>query len=161
MHEKSNLKVCGLDFRSIRFPGVISYDTVPSGGTTDYASQMIHAALKGQHFDCNLLPETSLPFISINKTISSIMKLMSFKNINSIIRAFNVEEVNFSVKELSDMLIQKFPTFTVSFNEEKKFQSVADTWPSSLNCDNSKKYWKFSSNMQLEDFLDNIIDKAK
>jgi len=161
VHEKSNLKVCGLDFRSIRFPGVISYDTVPSGGTTDYASQMIHAALKGHHFDCNLLPETSLPFISINKTISSIMKLMSFKNINSIIRAFNVEEVNFSVKELSDMLIQKFPTFTVSFNEEKKFQSVADTWPSSLNCDNSKKYWKFSSNIQLEEFLDNIIDKAK
>ena len=71
------------------------------------------------------------------------------------------EEFITSNKELSDMLIQKFPTFTVSFNEEKKFQSVADTWPSSLNCDNSKKYWKFSSNMQLEDFLDNIIDKAK
>ena len=161
IHEKSNLKICGLDFRSIRFPGVISYDTIPSGGTTDYASQMIHAALKGQHFNCKLLPETSLPFISINKTISSIIELMSFENINSILRAFNVEETNFTVMELSDILRQKFPTFTVSFNEDKKFQSVADTWPSSLNCENSKKYWKFSSNIKLEEFLDKIIEKAK
>ncbi len=86
---------------------------------------------------------------------------MSFENINSILRAFNVEETNFTVMELSDILRQKFPTFTVSFNEDKKFQSVADTWPSSLNCENSKKYWKFSSNIKLEEFLDKIIEKAK
>ncbi len=161
IHEKSKSIDSGLDFRSIRFPGVISFDTIPSGGTTDYAPQMIHAALKNQHFDCKLSPQTNLPFISINKAIYSIVKLMNVKKIDSTLRVFNVQEISFTAKDLSDVLKEKFPIFTVSFNKDKKFQSVADTWPSSLNCSMSKKYWNFSTEVHLKEFIEKIIEKIK
>ena len=161
IHEKSQSINSGVDFRSIRFPGVISFDTIPSGGTTDYAPQMIHSALKNQHFDCKLSPQTNLPFISINKAIYSIVKLMNVKKIDSTLRAFNVQEISFTAKDLSDILKEKFPIFTVSFNKDKKFQSVADTWPSSLNCSMFRKYWDFSTEVHLKEFIEKIIEKIK
>ena len=159
LHEKSILKNAGLDFRSIRFPGVISYDTIPSGGTTDYAPQMIDCAKKGEMFECKLTPKTTLPFIGIDKTIASIIDIMNFKVIDSKLRVFNVQEANFSIKQLNDFLVGQFPYFKIKFNEDKNFQSVADTWPTSLNCEKAKKSWNFSSNMSLEEFLNSIISK--
>ena len=161
IHEKSKSINSGVDFRSIRFPGVISFDTIPSGGTTDYAPQMIHSALKNQHFDCKLSPQTNLPFISINKAIYSIIKLMNVKKIDSTLRVFNIQEINFTAKDLSDILKEKFPIFTVSFNKDKNFQSVADTWPSSLNCNMFKKYWDFQTEVHLKEFIEKIIEKVK
>ncbi|GIR18562.1 MAG: L-threonine 3-dehydrogenase [Candidatus Neomarinimicrobiota bacterium] len=159
LHEESLFKKIGLDFRSIRFPGVISYDTVPSGGTTDYAPQMINCAKKGEKFECKLSPNTKLPFIGIDKTISSIIDIMNLEIIESKLRVFNVQEASFSVEQLSDFLVGKFPSFKIKFNEDKNFQSVADTWPSSLNCEKAKKFWNFSSNISLEEFLNSIINK--
>ncbi len=159
LHEQSLFKKIGLDFRSIRFPGVISYDTVPSGGTTDYAPQMINNAKKGEKFECKLSPNTKLPFIGIDKTISSIIDIMNLEIIESKLRAFNVQEASFSVKELSDFLSQKFPSFQITYNEDKSFQSVADTWPSSLNCKRANKFWNFSKEKDFEVFLEKIINK--
>ena len=159
LHEKSLSKNIGLDFRSIRFPGVISYDTVPSGGTTDYAPQMINNAKIGETFECKLSPNTMLPFIGIEKTISSIINLMGLEVIDSQLRVFNVQEASFSVKELSDFLLQKFPSFQIIYNEDKNFQSVADTWPSSLNCEKANKFWNFSTEKNFEVFIEKIINK--
>ena len=159
LHEKSLSKNFGLDFRSIRFPGVISYDTVPSGGTTDYAPQMINNAKNGEKFECKLSPNTMLPFIGIDKTISSIIDVMGLEVIESKLRVFNVQESSFSVKELSDFLLQKFPSFQIIFNEDKNFQSVADTWPSSLNCEKAKKFWNFFTEKDFEVFIEKIINK--
>jgi len=158
-HEKSLPKNIGLDFRSIRFPGVISYDTIPSGGTTDYAAIMINNAKMNEKFECNLSPNTILPFIGIDKAISSIVDLMSLKVINSKLRVFNVQETSFSVQELSNFLLKKFPSFEITHNEDKNFQSVADTWPSSLNCEKAKKIWNFSNEEGFKNFLENIINK--
>ena len=159
LHEKSLSKNVGLDFRSIRFPGVISYDTVPSGGTTDYAPQMINNAKIGETFECKLSPNTMLPFIGIDKTISSIINLMGLEVIDSKLRVFNVQEASFSVKELSDFLLQKFPSFQIIYNEDKNFQSVADTWPSSLNCEKATEFWNFSTEKDFEVFIEKIINK--
>ena len=159
LHEKSLSKNVGLDFRSIRFPGVISYDTVPSGGTTDYAPQMINCAKNDEKFECKLSPNTILPFIGIDKTISTIIDIMGLKVIESKLRAFNVQEASFSVKELSDFLLQKFPSFQITYNEDKNFQSVADTWPSSLNCKKANKFWNFTTEKDFELFLEKIINK--
>jgi len=159
IHEKSISENIGLDFRSIRFPGVVSYDTIPSGGTTDYAPQMIDCAKNNRPFDCNLAPETVLPFIGIDKTVSTIIDIMNLDLIDSKLRVFNVEEVHFSVKKLSNFLKIKFPSFKITFNENKNFQSVADTWPSSLNCSRANKHWDFKSEQSFESFIENIIDR--
>jgi threonine 3-dehydrogenase len=138
---------------------VVSYDTIPSGGTTDYAPQMIDSAKNNRPFDCKLAPETVLPFIGIDKTVSSIIDIMNLDVIDSKLRVFNVEEVNFSVQKLSDFLKIKFPSFKITFNEDKNFQSVADTWPSSLNCGRANKYWNFKSGQSFESFIENIINR--
>ena len=159
IHEESISKNIGLDFRSIRFPGVISYDTVPSGGTTDYAPQMIDCAKSNRLFECKLSPETTLPFIGIDKTVLSIIDMMNLDRIDSKLRAFNVEEVNFSVKQLKDFLLTKFPSFKITFKEDKNFQSVADSWPSSLNCSRANKYLNFQSEQSFESFVENILNR--
>ena len=100
-----------------------------------------------------------LPFIGIDKTISSIINLMGLEVIDSKLRVFNVQEASFSVKELSDFLSQKFPSFQITYNEDKSFQSVADTWPSSLNCKRANKFWNFSKEKDFEMFLEKIINK--
>ena len=84
---------------------------------------------------------------------------MDLESINSKLRVFNVQEVSFSVKKLSDFLIEKFPSFEITFKEDKYFQSVADTWPSSLNCDKAKKYWNFNSEKNFESFMKVMISK--
>jgi len=158
VHEKSKSKNYGLDFRSIRFPGVISYDTLPSGGTTDYAPQMINSAKNNLEFECKLSSDTVLPFIGINKAILSMIDLMKLEKINSKLRVFNVEEVSFSVKDLANFLQKQFPNFKLSYKISKDFQSVADTWPSSLNCEKAKKYWNFDGNTNFENFILKIIN---
>ena len=84
---------------------------------------------------------------------------MDLESINSKLRVFNVQEVSFSVKKLSDFLIEKFPSFEITFKEDKNFQSVADTWPSSLNCEKAKKFWNFSTEKNFEVFIKKIINK--
>ena len=84
---------------------------------------------------------------------------MGLEVIDSKLRVFNVQEVSFSVKELSDFLLQKFPSFQIIYNEDKNFQSVADTWPSSLNCEKATKFWNFSTAKDFEVFIEKIINK--
>ncbi|MFL2511225.1 MAG: NAD-dependent epimerase/dehydratase family protein [Candidatus Neomarinimicrobiota bacterium] len=158
-HMGYDSKNYGIDFRSIRFPGVISNDSIPSGGTTDYAPQMIHAAVNNTQYICKLSKETLLPFISINKTVSSIQQLMEMNTINSTLRVFNIQETSFSVIDLYKAIQSKLSKFKVEYAIDNKFQSVADTWPSSLNCDEAKKKWNFSNSEDFEKFVTKIIDE--
>ena len=87
------------------------------------------------------------------------MDIMDLEIIESKLRAFNVQEASFSVKELSDFLSQKFPSFQITYNEDKSFQSVADTWPSSLICNKANKFWNFSTEKDFEVFLEKVINK--
>lgn len=149
----------GFDFRSIRLPGVISNDIIPKGGTTDYAPQMINAAVNNKQYACKLSKETILPFISINKTVSSIKKLMEKDNINSPLRVFNIQEANFSVNELYKVIQKELNEFELKYSIDNKFQSVADSWPSSLNCYKAKKEWNFSVTDNYEKFIKKIINE--
>ena len=158
-HLESDAKNYGIDFRSIRFPGVISNDTVPNGGTTDYAPQMIHAAVNNEQYVCKLSEQTILPFISIYKTVASINQLMDIDTINSALRVFNIQEASFSINDLYKVIQSKFSEFKIEYEIDFKFQSVADTWPSSLNCEEAKNKWDFSSSENVETFILKILNK--
>ena len=148
--EKNN---SGIDFRAIRLPGVISPIKIPFGGTTDFAPQMIHSAFKGENFICKVSKDTSLPFISIEKAVQAIIDLMEVVKFNSVSRVFNIEEANFSAQQLENLLIKHFDSFNVEYVIDDKFQSVADTWPSSLNCDLAKMNWKFDKQISFKKFI--------
>ena len=147
----------GIDFRCLRFPGIISPYTIPSGGTTDFAPQMLHAAYNNKKYTCKVDPSTLLPFLSIKSTIDAILQIMTIPHINSKLRAFNVEELSLSPKEIVEELQKEFPKFIVDYNIDSRFQSIADTWPENLNCEEAKKEWNFvnnhSKNVMFEQYL--------
>ena len=147
----------GIDFRVIRLPGVISPNKIPFGGTTDFAPQMIHAAIKGENFICRVSDDTSLPFISLEKAVLAIINLMRVKEFDSSYKVFNVEESHFCAKQLEVLLKKHFNSFKVDYIIDDMFQSVAETWPSSLNCDSAKKNWNFNDSKNFEQLIENEL----
>ena len=158
-HEQSYKLNSGIDFRSIRFPGIISPYTIPNGGTTDFAPQMLHAAAtflsknNKENYECKIDKSTKLPFIGIHKAVESIIQLMSVDDIQSKLRTFNIEEVSLTPNDIIRILQKEFPKFNISYNIEEKLQSVADTWPDSLNCEKAKKEWSFSNKHDKKSFF--------
>ena len=167
-HEESYKNNRGLDFRSIRFPGIISPYTIPNGGTTDFAPQMLHAAAiflfkNGEDkYECKISADTKLPFIGIEQAINSIIKLMDMENISSKLRSFNIQEISLTPSQIIQTIKKEFPDFNIKYNVEEKLQSVADTWPDSLNCEKAKKEWNFSNQYDYNSFfMDYLIPKIK
>ncbi len=167
-HEESHKNNAGIDFRSIRFPGIISPYTIPNGGTTDFAPQMLHAAavflLKNgeEKYECKISADTKLPFIGIEQAINSIIRMMKMENIASQIRSFNIQEISLTPNQIIQTIKKEFPDFNIKYNVEEKLQSVADTWPDSLNCEKAKKEWNFSNKYDHNSFfMDYLIPKIK
>ena len=167
-HEESRKNNSGIDFRSIRFPGIISPYTIPNGGTTDFAPQMLHAAavflLKNgeKEYECKISSDTKLPFIGIEQAINSIIKIMNMEDIASKLRSFNIQEVSLTPNQIIQTIKKEFPDFNVKYNVEEKLQSVADTWPDSLNCEKAKKEWDFSNQYDYNSFfMDYLIPTIK
>ena len=124
-HEDSLGFGFGIDFRCLRFPGIISPFTIPSGGTTDFAPQMLHAAFNNENYICKVDSLTRLPFLGMKNTIKVIIDIMSFKIINSKLRAFNVQEMSLNPTEIIEQLQKEFPKFIVDFDIDSKFQSLS------------------------------------
>lgn len=147
----------GIDFRCLRFPGIISPHTIPSGGTTDFAPQMLHAAYNNERYICKVSSSTTLPFLSIKNAINAILQIMAIQNIESKLRAFNVQEMSLNPKEIIAELQKEFPKFIVDYDIDSKFQSIADTWPENLNCIKAEKKWNFintnNKNIIFEKYL--------
>ena len=161
-HEESIGLGCGIDFRCLRFPGIISPYTIPSGGTTDFAPEMLHKAYNNKNYTCKLDANTVLPFLGINNTINAISQIMNPKNIESKLRTFNVQEISLSPKDIVIELQKEFPKFIVDYNIDSKFQSIADTWPENLNCDEAIKKWNFRINdNKNEIFNDYLIPEIR
>jgi len=161
-HEESIGLGCGIDFRCLRFPGIISPYTIPSGGTTDFAPEMLHKAYNNKNYTCKLDANTVLPFLGIKNTINSISQIMNPKNIESKLRTFNVQEISLSPKDIVIELQKEFPKFIVDYNIDSKFQSIADTWPENLNCDEAIKKWNFRINdNKNEIFNDYLIPEIR
>ena len=156
-HEESLKLGFGIDFRCLRFPGIISPYTIPFGGTTDFAPQMLHAACNNESFICKVGPTTILPFLGIENAVKAIVDIMSAKNIDSNLRSFNVQEMTLSPKEIITLLKKEFPNFIVDYKVDSKFQSIADTWPENLNCDQASEKWNFinkqNNDVTFEEYL--------
>jgi len=156
-HEESLKLGFGIDFRCLRFPGIISPYTIPFGGTTDFAPQMLHAACNNESFICKVNPTTILPFLGIENAVKAIVDIMSAKNIDSNLRSFNVQEMTLSPKEIIKLLKKEFPNFIVDYKVDSKFQSIADTWPENLNCDQASEKWNFinkqNNDVTFEEYL--------
>ena len=140
----------GLDIRSIRYPGVIGYQSMPGGGTTDYAVDIYHSAVKQEKYSCFLNPETKLPMIFMDDAIRSTVELMQAAKENIKTRtSYNLGSMSFSPREITAEIQKLYPNFKVKYNADFR-QEIADKWPKSINDDEARKDWNWKPKYDLK-----------
>src|SRR5690242_13129981 len=122
-----------VDFRAVRFPGLISAMTVPSGGTSDYAPEMIHAAAKGEPYGCFVRPDTRIPFMAMPDGVEALLTLAAAPRERLRRSAYNVGAFNPSAEEIRTVVMQAFPNAELSWNTDRKRQAIVDSWPADVD----------------------------
>lgn len=147
----------GVDVRSIRYPGVISYKSPPGGGTTDYAISIFHAALRGERYECFLGPDTTLPMIYMPDAIRATIELMEAPADRVKIRSsYNVAGLSFSPAELAAAISRAVPDFRISYRPDSR-QAIADTWPKSLDDSQAALDWGWKAGVGLDQLVADML----
>lgn len=151
----------GVDVRSIRYPGLISYKTPPGGGTTDYAIEIFHEALKEKKYTCFLSEDTALPMMYMDDAIKATIDIMEAPNESIKIRSsYNLGGISFTPKEIASAIKKQIPDFTINYEPDFR-QAIADSWPSSINDANAEKDWNWSHKFELQDIVNKMITGIK
>ena len=148
----------GVDVRSIRYPGIISFKSPPGGGTTDYAIAIFHAALKGETYECFLGPETTLPMIYMPDAIRATIELMDAPAEQVRIRSsYNVAGVSFNPRELAASIRKAVPAFEIAYKPDSR-QAIADTWPKSLDDSRAGEDWGWKARVGIEEMVASMLE---
>jgi len=154
-------KWTGLDVRSLRYPGLISYKVPPGGGTTDYAVEIFHAALKGETYQCFLEKDTHLPMMYMPDAIQATMNLMHADKERITVRSsYNVGAMTFSPQEIYQLIQPHFPDFKINYQPDFR-QEIADSWPESINDSQAAKDWGWKPGFDLERMTADILKHIK
>ncbi|WP_187364411.1 NAD-dependent epimerase/dehydratase family protein [Massilia genomosp. 1] len=147
----------GVDVRSIRYPGIISYKSPPGGGTTDYAIAIFHAALRGQRYECFLGPETTLPMIYMPDAIRATIELMDAPAENIAVRsAYNVAGLSFNPAELATAIRRALPAFEIGYKPDSR-QAIAASWPQSLDDSAATADWGWKAQIGLDQLVADML----
>lgn len=147
----------GVDVRSIRYPGIISYKSPPGGGTTDYAIAIFHAALRGETYECFLGPETTLPMIYMPDAIRATIELMDAPAEQVVIRSsYNVAGVSFNPRELAAAIQKKLPAFRIAYQPDSR-QQIADSWPKSLDDSRAAADWGWKARVKVDEMVEDML----
>ncbi|HVX52185.1 MAG TPA: NAD-dependent epimerase/dehydratase family protein [Chitinophagaceae bacterium] len=150
----------GVDVRSLRYPGLISYKSAPGGGTTDYAIEIFHEALEDGKYECFLREDTYLPMMYMPDAIKATIDLMEAPAENISVRtSYNVGAVSFSPREIAAAIKKHIPGFTISYEPDYR-QAIADSWPQSIDDSVARADWGWKHEYDLdrmtEDMLKNL-----
>ena len=147
----------GVDVRSIRYPGIVSYKAPPGGGTTDYAIAIFHAACRGEPYPCFLGPETTLPMIYMSDAIRATIDLMAAPAENIRIRSsYNVAGLSFNPRQLAETIQRHLPDFRIDYRPDDR-QAIADSWPRSLDDSCARTDWGWQAEIGLEELVANML----
>jgi threonine 3-dehydrogenase len=130
-----------LDFRSLRFPGLISAFTIPSGGTSDYGPEMIHAAAKGEAYTCFVREDTRIPFMAMPDAVKALLDLASAPRDALSREVYNVASFSVSAADIRDHVLRAFPGTQVTYEPDLKRQGIVDSWPADLNDTPARRDW--------------------
>jgi len=143
----------GLDFRSIRFPGLISADTLPSGGTSDYAPEMIHAAAQGKPYACFVSAETRMPFMTMPDAVDAILRLDAAPADRLTTRVYNIGAFSPSADEIRSAVEEHFPDARITFEPVPWRQAIVDTWPADVNDARARRDWGHAPRHRLAEAM--------
>ncbi len=155
----------GLDVRSLRYPGLISYKSAPGGGTTDYAIEIFQEAIEHEKYECFLKEDTYLPMMYMPDAIRATIELMEApKEKISIHTSYNISAMSFSPGEIAAAIKKHIPAFTISYTPDYR-QSIAESWPQSIDDTDARKDWgwkeEFNLATMVKDMLANLRAPAK
>lgn len=135
---KDDIKV---DFRAVRFPGLMSADTLPTGGTSDYGSEMIHAAAQGRAYECFVSPTSKLPFMAMPDAIRCLIELSRAPADRLTRRSYNVGAFAVSAEEICAKLLESFPNAEIGYHPNLKRQGIVETWPADVDDSKARADW--------------------
>ena len=141
---------CRVDFRCVRFPGLISALTTPAGGTSDYAPEMIHAAARGEAYACFVRPDTRIPFMAMPDAIEALMRLATAPPERLTRTAYNLSAFAPSAQELHDAVRSAFPAAMLTWQVDAKRQAIVDSWPSDVDDSAARRDWGFAPAFDFE-----------
>jgi nucleoside-diphosphate-sugar epimerase len=139
-----------VDFRSVRFPGLISAQTVPSGGTSDYAPEMIHAAAKGAPYACFVRPDTRIPFMAMPDGVEALLTLAAAPRDRLSRTAYNIAAFNPSAEEVRQVVVDAFPSAVLTWQVDDKRQGIVDSWPADVDDSAARRDWGFAPRFDFQ-----------
>lgn len=150
-----------VDVRSIRYPGIISWQTMPGGGTTDYAIDIYHKALKHKKYICFLNGETTLPMMFMDDAIKATIDIMSapaeqIKNRSS----YNLAAISFNPEQIAESIRKQIPEFTISYEPDFR-QAIADSWPQSIDDTDARTDWDWKHSYDLDAITEVMIQNLE
>jgi nucleoside-diphosphate-sugar epimerase len=147
----------GVDFRALRFPGLVSAVTLPSGGTSDFLPEMLHAVARGEEYACFVRADTRIPFMAMPDAIRALLMLEDAPEADLSWRSYNVTSFNPSAEEFFAELRKRFPGARVRFEPHLKRQAIVDSWPEDVNDDAAREDWRWSPEYDLATALDDYL----
>src|SRR5947209_7354305 len=138
-----------VDFRSIRFPGLISAVTTPSGGTSDFAPEMIHAAAEGKPYTCFVRPDTRIPFMAMPDAVDALLRLAEAPRERLTRTVYNIGAFNPSAAEVEAIVREAFPAADITTKVDVKRQGIVDSWPADVDDSAARRDWGFSPRYDL------------
>ena len=145
----------------MRYPGIISHKAMPGGGTTDYAVEIYHEAIKNGTYECFLSENTSLPMMFMDDAIKATVNLMQAPSEKLSIRsAYNLSAISFTPKEIFESIKKQLPEFTISYKPDFR-QDIADSWPSSIDDSIARKDWDWKESFDLEAMTIEMLSQLK
>ena len=153
-------KKFNVDVRSIRYPGLISYTSLPGGGTTDYAVDIFYKAKLENKYDCFLAEDTELPMMYMNDAIRATIELMEAPSDSITIRsAYNLSGCSFTPKEIASRIALKSDGFKTTYSPDFR-QEIADSWPKSIDDSQAQKDWGWKSTLNVDKIVDIMLEKV-
>jgi nucleoside-diphosphate-sugar epimerase len=153
--------IYGVDVRSIRYPGLISWSTPPGGGTTDYAVDIYHKALADGKYTCFLSEETRLPMMYMDDAIRATIEIMQAPAADIKIRsAYNLSAMDFTPAEIAEAIEKEIPDFSIDYEPDFR-QKIADSWPQSIDDNSARTDWGWKHDFDLEAMTKDMLEHLK
>jgi threonine 3-dehydrogenase len=150
----------GVDYRSLRYPGILSASSPPGGGTTDYAVDIFHSALTTGHYDCFLSPNASLPMMYMPDCLEATWQLLTADKECLTRTTYNVGAVSFSPQELAEAIRVHIPHFTIRYAPDFR-DKIASTWPNSVNDTRAREDWGWQHRYDMAAMAEDMLSKVE
>ena len=152
----------GVDTRAVRFPGLISNITLPGGGTTDYAVDIYYSAVRGEKFVCPIKQGTLMDMMYMPDALNAAIKLMEADPARLVHRnAFNIASMSFAPETIFEAIKKEIPSFEMEYNPDPLKQSIADSWPDSMDDSCARAEWDWKPEYDLESMTKDMIVKLR